>query len=64
MEASMFNETYVREYLSVVAEKPEKYYKDYLRLVDRVNRSRAIYKGQPFRDVSGDVLRRRTQERI
>ncbi len=44
----MFNETYVREYLSVVAEKPEKYYKDYLRLVDRVNRSRAIYKGQPI----------------
>lgn len=44
----MFNETYVKEYIDIIQGDPKKYYEDYVKMVDAVNHSNAIYKGQPI----------------
>lgn len=43
----MFNIKYAEEYISLVKKEPEKYYKDYLKLLDDVAHSNAIYKEKP-----------------
>ena len=41
----MFNEKITNEYINIVKEKPEVYYKDYLELVDRAKNSTAVFRG-------------------
>lgn len=43
----MFNKKYAEEYISLVKKDREKYYKDYLKLLDDVAHSNAIYKEKP-----------------
>ena len=44
----MFNEKITNEYINIVKEKPEVYYKDYLELVDRAKNSTAVFRGEPI----------------
>src|SRR5699024_10270650 len=44
----MFNDKYVNEYLNIIKEDEEFYYKDYLDMQEKVRNSSAIYKGQPI----------------
>ena len=44
----MFNEKLVKDYINIVKKDPKSYYEDYIEMVDRVNKSDAIYKGQPI----------------
>lgn len=44
----MFNERLVNEYIGIIKENPEYYFNDYKNIVERVNNSDAIYKGEPI----------------
>lgn len=44
----MFNEKLVGDYIGIVKEDPDYYYKDFLDMKERVRTSDAIYKGQPI----------------
>lgn len=44
----MFNQELVEDYISIVKEDPDYYYKDYRKMVEAVNNSDAIYQGQPI----------------
>lgn len=44
----MFNERLVNEYIGIIKENPEYYFNDYKNIVERVNNSNAIYKGEPI----------------
>lgn len=43
----MFNKKYAEEYISLVQQNPKIYYEDYLKLLDNVAHSNAIYKEKP-----------------
>ena len=44
----MFNERLVNEYIGIIKKDPEFYFNDYKNIVERVNNSDAIYKGEPI----------------
>lgn len=44
----MFNEKLVNKYISIVKEDPDFYLEDHKKIVERVNKSDAIYKGEPI----------------
>lgn len=44
----MFNEKIVKDYIAIIEEDPKGYFQDYKAIVERVNNSEAIYKGEPI----------------
>ena len=44
----MYNQEYFDKYLEIIEKDKDKYYSDYLNMVDRVNHSNAIYNGEPI----------------
>lgn len=44
----MFNERLVNEYIRIIKEDSEFYFNDYKNIIERVNNSDAIYKGEPI----------------
>ncbi|WP_100065384.1 glutathionylspermidine synthase family protein [Miniphocaeibacter massiliensis] len=44
----MYNDKYVDEYIDIIKKDEKEYYKDYLEMLDKVNHSNAIYKGEPI----------------
>ena len=44
----MYNDKYVEEYINIIKKDEKKYYRDYLKMLEKVNNSNAIYKGEPI----------------
>lgn len=44
----MYNDKYVNEYVNIIKKDENFYYKDYLNMLEKVNNSNAIYKGEPI----------------
>lgn len=44
----MYNDKYVNEYVDIINKDVDYYYKDYLNMLEKVNNSNAIYKGEPI----------------
>lgn len=44
----MYNDKYVKEYVNIIKKDENFYYKDYLNMLEKVNNSNAIYKGEPI----------------
>ena len=44
----MYNDKYVNEYVEIIKKDVDKYYKDYLDMMVKVNNSNAIYRGEPI----------------
>ncbi len=44
----MYNKKYVEEYIDIVKSNKPEHFQDYLLMQDKVNHSKAIYKGQPI----------------
>ncbi len=64
----MYNQEYFDKYLEIIKKDEEKYYKDYLKMLDEVSKSKAIYHGEPvpvtYQGLFYDVETKKNLEKI